>query len=55
MTNRSFHVTIWNEEVERGYTILAISHKEAKERAIKAELERGTPFYKIHVESVELW
>lgn len=55
MNNRSYHVTIWNENIERGYTILATSHKEAKERAVKEELNRGIPFYKIHVESVELW
>ena len=55
MSNRSYHVTVWNEEVERGYTIIATSHKEAREKVIKAELECGTPFYKIHIESVELW
>ena len=52
---RSYHITVWNEDVERGYTILAETAKEAKERAIKAELERNIPFYKIHVEKVELW
>ena len=52
---RSYHVTIWNETVERSYTILAASHQEARDRAVKAELERGTPFYQIHIESVQLW
>jgi len=55
MNNRSYHVTIWNEDIERGYTIIASSSIEAKQRAINAELERGVPFYRIHVESVELW
>lgn len=52
---KSYHVIIWNENVERGYTILAASHQEAKDRAIRAELEQGTPFYQIHIESVQLW
>ena len=52
---KSYHVMVWNEDIIRGYTILADSRKEAKERAIKAELERHTPFYKIHIESIRLW
>ena len=52
---KSYNVMVWNEDILRGYTILADSRKEAKERAIKAELERRTPFYKIHIESIRLW
>lgn len=47
-------VTIWNEEIERTWNIAphrATNKKEAIEKAIIAELESGTPRYKIHIES----
>lgn len=48
-------VTIWNEEIERTWNIAphrADNRKEAIEKAINAELDMGTPRYKIHIESV---
>jgi len=54
MTKRLFTVTIWNEEFEREYTFMSESHKTARQEIIKEEMERGTPFYKIHIESVVL-
>lgn len=55
MNKHSYYVIIWNEDDRRGYTIkTASSYKEAKIKAIIAELLRGVPFYRIHVESVEL-
>ena len=48
-----YKVTIWNEDIERVWNIITDTKANAKERAIRNELELGIPFYKIHIEKIE--
>ena len=48
-----YKVTVWNEDIERVWNIITDTKRNARNRAIKNELELGTPLYKIHIEKIE--
>lgn len=50
---KMFKVTVWNEEIQRTYNILAETKKEAINKAINNEMEvYHIPFYRIHIDKV---
>lgn len=51
---RSFSVKVWNVEIEREYIVLAESHKDARNKIIREEIDRGAALYQIHIEHVNV-
>ena len=51
---RFFIVQVWNEVVAREYYICAENHKDARNKAIAEEVDRGSALYQIHIEHVNV-